>query len=284
MAHEFNTELVAQEEWGWLLALDLFFGGMGGGLFLLFLSFNLPPSLAVVSVIFVALGAVVLMIELGHPLRAWRALCKPFSSWISRGVFCVTLFVIFGMLYSARGFESISWLVPDSDTARRTIGVIAAVSALLVTLYPGFVLAASPSIPFWNSPFLPLIFACHSLMVASGFLFLIAPLGLDSAKLPGISSLAVVLIVVNLVLGAMYLANSKGAGLASREAVRRLNDGSLGWTFRLGVILLGMVGPLLIVLWMPSVLALAGLLILVGGLLFRYCVLRAGVYVPFPLT
>jgi protein NrfD len=284
MAHEFNTELVAQEEWGWLLALDLFLGGMGGGLFLLFLSFNLPASFAVVSVIFVALGAVVLMIELGHPLRAWRALCRPFSSWISRGVFCVTLFVVFGLLYSARGFEAIAWLAPDSDTARRTIGVIAAVSALLVTLYPGFVLAASPSIPFWNSPFLPLIFACHSLMVASGFLFLIAPLGLDDAKLPGISSLAVILIVVNLVLGAMYLANSKGSGLASREAVRRLNQGSLGWTFKVGVILAGMVGPLLIVLWMPSVLALAGLLIVVGGLLFRYCVLKAGVYVPFPLT
>ncbi len=284
MAHEFNTELVAQEEWGWLLALDLFLGGMGGGLFLLFLNFSLPPSLAVVSVIFVALGAVVLMVELGHPLRAWRALCKPFSSWISRGVFCVTLFVIFGMLYNARGFETTAWLAPDSDALRRTIGVIAAISALMVTLYPGFVLAASPSIPFWNSPFLPLVFACHSLMVASGFLFLIAPIGLDGAKLPGVSFLAVILIVVNLVLGAMYLANSKRSGLASKEAVKRLNEGSLGWTFKLGAVLLGMVGPLLIVLWMPSALALAGLLILIGGLLFRYCVLRAGVYVPFPLT
>ena len=284
MAHEFNTELTAQEEWGWLLALDLFFGGMGGGLFLLFLSFNLPPSVAVISVLFVALGAVVLMIELGHPLRAWRALCKPFSSWISRGVFCVTLFVFFGMLYSAPGFDAFSWLAPDSDSVRRTIGVIAAVSALLVMLYPGFILAASPSIPFWNSPFLPVIFACHSLMVASGFLFLIAPLGLDGAKLPGISFLGVILIVVNLVMGAMYLSNSKGSGLAAKEAVRLLNEGSLGWTFKLGVVLVGMVGPLVILLWMPSILALAGLFILVGGLLFRYCVLKAGVYVPFPLT
>jgi protein NrfD len=284
MAHEFNTELVAQEEWGWLLALDLFFGGMGGGLFLLFLSFKLPPWVAVISVLFVALGAIVLMIELGHPLRAWRALCKPFSSWISRGVFCVTLFVLFGMLYSAPGVDALSWLVPDSDSVRATIGVVAAVSALLVMLYPGFVLAASPSIPFWNSPFLPLIFACHSLMVASGLLFLIAPLGLDSGRLQGISSLGVILIVVNLILGAMHLASSKGSGLAAKEAVRRLNAGSLGWTFKLGVVLLGMIGPLLIILWMPSVLALAGLFILVGGLLFRYCVLKAGVYVPFPLT
>ena len=284
MTHEFNTELVAQEEWGWLLASDLFLGGMGGGLFLLSLSFNLPASVAVVSVLFVALGAVVLMIELGHPLRAWRALCRPFSSWISRGVFCVTLFVLFGILYSAPGFAALSWLAPDSDSVRRTIGVIAAVAALLVMLYPGFVLAASPSIPFWNSSFLPLIFTFHSLMVASGFLFLIGPWGLDSAKLPGISFLGVILIVANLVMGAMYLSNAKSSGLAGKESVRRLNVGSLGRTFQLGVVLLGMIAPLLIIIWAPSVLTLAGLFILIGGLLFRYCVLRAGVYVPFPLT
>ena len=64
MAHEFNTKLTAQEEWGWLLALDLFLGGLGGGLFLLFLIFNLPVSVAVLSLGFVALGAGVLMIEL----------------------------------------------------------------------------------------------------------------------------------------------------------------------------------------------------------------------------
>jgi formate-dependent nitrite reductase membrane component NrfD len=284
MAHEFNTELIAQEEWGWLLALDLFLGGMGGGLFLLFLNFDLPPSVALLSVILVALGALVLMVELGHPLRAWRALCKPFSSWISRGVFSVTLFVVFASLYSASGFDAVSWLGVDNDAARRTIGVIAAVSALMVTLYPGFVLAASPSIPFWNSPFLPLIFACHSLMAASGLLFLIAPLALDSPKLAGISFLGLVLIALNLVLGAMYLGNSKRSGLAARDAVRRLNEGSLGLTFKLGVILAGMVVPLLIVLWVPSILALAGALMLIGGLLFRYCVLKAGVYVPFPLT
>lgn len=284
MTHEFNTELVAQEEWGWLLALDLFFGGMGGGLFLLVLSFNLSPTVALISVLFVAVGAVVLMIELGHPLRAWRALCRPFSSWISRGVFCVTLFILFAILYSAPGFDALSWLAPDSDSARKTISVIAAVSALMVMLYPGFVLAASPSIPFWNSPLLPLIFVFHSLMVASGFLFLVAPWALGSTKLAGISSLALILIVVNLVLGAMYLTNSKGSGIAAKEAVRRLNAGTLGWTFNLGVILLGMIGPLLMILWLPSVAALAGLLILIGGLLFRYCVLRAGVYVPFPLT
>jgi protein NrfD len=284
MAHEFNTELTAQEEWGWLLALDLFFAGMGGGLFLLCLIFNLPPSVALLSVGLVVLGAMVLIVELGRPLRAWRALCKPFSSWISRGVMFVTLFIVFGALYNAPAFGSLSWLVPAGDTARRTIGAIAGISALFVTLYPGFVLAASPSIPFWNSPLLPVLFAFHSLMAASGLLFLIAPLGLADAHLEPIRYWGAILIVVNLALGAMYLANAKTVGLAAREAVRRLNQGSLGLAFNLGVILLGMIVPLSVVLWMPSAIALAGLCILVGSLLFRYCVLKAGVYVPFPLT
>src|SRR3989337_3517248 len=158
MAHEFNMKLTPQEEWSWLLAVDLFLGGMGGGLFLLFLIFNLSPSIAVLSLGLVALGAVVLMVELGRPLRAWRALLKPFSSWISRGVIFVSLFLIFGALYVAPAFEFFSWLPwGDDPTARKTIGAIAGAAALLVTLYPGFVLAASPSIPFWNSPLLPVL-------------------------------------------------------------------------------------------------------------------------------
>lgn len=284
MAHEFNTELTAQEEWSWLLALDLFFAGLGGGLFLLFQIYDLPPIIALLSLGFVILGALVLMAELGRPLRAWRALCKPFSSWISRGVIFVTLFVVFGALYSAPAFDALSWLAPGGGTARKAIGVVAGISALFVTLYPGFVLSASPSIPFWNSPLLPLLFSSHSLMVASGLIFLISPLALQGADLQALRSLGQILIVANFVLVAIYLATLKGSGLAAKEAVRRLNHGPLGWTFNVGAILIGMIVPLVVFLWLPSAIALAGLFILIGGLLFRYCVLKAGVYVPFPLT
>src|SRR3989338_442565 len=285
MAHEFNMDLTPQEEWSWLVAIDLFLGGLGGGLFLLYQIFGLSSEVALLSLGLVVLGGLVLLSELGHPLRAWRALLKPFSSWISRGVIFVALFLIFGALYVAPALEYFSWLPwGDDPTAKKTIGAIAGAAALLVTLYPGFVLAASPSIPFWNSPLLPVLFFSHSLMVASGLIFLIAPLGLESADLRSISFLGGILIVVNFVLGAMYLATSKGSGLASKEAVRRLNEGSLGWTFKVGVILVGMIVPLAVVLWTPSAMALAGLFILIGGLLFRSCVLKAGVYVPFPLT
>ena len=102
--------------------------------------------------------------------------------------------------------------------------------------------------------------------------------------LEGINSLAALLIVANFVLIAFYLLVLNKSGLAATEAVKRLKKGSLGWTFQAGVILAGTVVPLLLVLWMPSAAALAGALVLIGGLIFRYCVLKSGVYAPFPLT
>lgn len=285
MAHEFNMELTPQEEWSWLVAIDLFLGGLGGGLFLFYQFFALSSSVALLSLGLVILGGLVLLSELGHPLRAWRALLKPFSSWISRGVIFVSLFLIFGALYVAPALESFSWLPwGDDPTARKTIGAIAGASALLVTLYPGFVLAASPSIPFWNSPLLPVLFFSHSLMGASGLVFLLAPVAVNGAALPAIRVVGEALIVTNFVLIAIYLLTLRGSGLAAREAVRRLSEGPLGWTFKVGVVLVGMILPLAVVIWLPSAAVFAGICILIGALLFRYCVLKAGVYVPFPMT
>src|SRR5574341_2475864 len=252
MAHEFNMELTPQEEWSWLVVI---------------------------------LGGLVLLSELGHPLRAWRALLKPFSSWISRGVIFVSLFLDFGALSAAPAWDAFSWLTwGDDPVGRKTIGAVAGIAAFLVTLYPGFVLAASPSIPFWNSPLLPVLFVSHSLMGATGLVFVLAPLGLNGASHPALRATGQALIVANFVLIAIYLLTLRGSGLAAKESVRRLSEGGLGWTFSVGVVLVGMIVPLAVVVWLPAAVIFAGICILIGALLFRYCVLKAGVYVPFPIT
>jgi protein NrfD len=285
MAHQFTVELNGQEEWSWLLAMDLFFGGLGGGLFILAQMFGLGPGISLLALGLVVLGAIVLLMELGHPLRAWRALLRPTSSWISRGVIFVTLFLLFGVLYTAPAFDSFSWLPWGADTlGGKTIGAIAGICALFVMLYPGFVLSASPSIPFWNNPLLPVLFVSQSLMGASSMILLISPLGAPSPALQEIGHLTAILIAANFILIGTYLLVVKGSGLAAREGVRRLSQGPLGWMFTGGVILVGTVLPLLLVLCLPSANALAGALVLTGALLFRYCVLKAGVYVPFAIA
>jgi formate-dependent nitrite reductase membrane component NrfD len=285
MAHEFNVELTSQQEWSWLVAIDLFLAGLGGGLFLLFQLFNLPPSVGLLSLTLVFLGGLVLLAELGHPLRAWRAICKPRTSWISRGVIFVLLFMICGFLSIASAFDTLSWLPWASDGyAARILWMIAGVLAFLVTIYPGFVLSVSPSIPFWNSPLLPILFFSYSVLGASGMVLVISPWVFVDSQAHGLNFFASLVIVANLIMLVTYLLTLKGSNLAAKQAVKVLNEGALGWLFKLGVILLGMVIPLLVVLWIPSAVALAGGFILMGGLLFRYCVLKAGVYVPFPLT
>jgi hypothetical protein len=77
----------------------------------------------------------------------------------------------------------------------------------------------------------------------------------------------------------------KRAPGSARESVHRLNQGSLGAVYWIGVVLVGLILPLAALLWLPSAAVLAGACIQIGALLFRYCVLRAGVYyVPATLA
>ncbi len=280
MPQGFNMELRSQQEWFWLLAIDLFLGGLGGGLFLLYEFFHLPPFLGLLSLGLVAAGGVVLLMELGHPLRAWRAIFRLRTSWISRGVLFVSLFLVAGSLHIAPAFTNRSWFAgAGDDPGAKIITLIAGLSAMLITVYPGFVLSASRSIPFWHTPLVPLLFFTHSIMGAGGIVLLASPFVSLNGGLPGVELLETALIVLNLALISLYLFGMDRAGSPGGESVRLLSMDSLGWTFRLGVVLVGMILPLSIILWLPPAAAAAGACILTGGLLFRICVLKAGVYV-----
>lgn len=281
----FNMELRSQREWSWLLVIDLFLGGLGGGLYLVYEFFHLPAFVALLSIGLVMAGGAVLLSELGHPLRAWRAIARPRTSWISRGVLCVTVFVLAGSLSVAPAFTAFSWLPwSEESLAGSALGIIAGLCALMIILYPGFILSAPRSIPFWNTPFIPVLFLTHSLMGASGIVLLASPVGALQGSLSAIESLAAVLIVVNLAMISIFLFAMNHGGLSARESVRLINQAPLGRTFRLGVLLVGMIIPLGIVLWLRSAVYAAGAGILIGGILFRYCVLKAGVYVPSALV
>ena len=281
----FNMEMRSQQEWSWLLAIDLFLGGVGGGLFLLFQFFSLPLFVAILALVLVALGALVLLSELGHPLRAWRAIFKLRTSWISRGVLFVSLFLGAGALYVASTMAAFSWLPWAGDTlGARILWYIAGFCAVFVILYPGFILTASPAVPFWKTPLLPVLFLTPSIRGASGIVLLISPFFALAPGPPPIGSLVLLLIVVNFVIISIYLSTMNHSGRAAKEAVQLLTQrGRLGWTFGMGALLVGMILPLFVLVWVPSGAVLAGAFILTGALLFRYCILKAGVYVPFPL-
>ncbi len=95
--------------------------------------------------------------------------------------------------------------------------------------------------------------------------------------------LSMAVIIVLTYLGTMYYAT-----VGAKKAVQMLTGGPMAAVFLLGVVVVGMILPLIIALYFTlatgvvasSFLALAGILELIGGFTFRYALLRVGLYNP----
>ncbi len=275
MAQGFNAEMKCQQEWGWLLSIWLFLSGSAAALFLAYVLFDLPLFFGRLSLAAMLLGGAVLLLEQGSPLRAWRAAFRTRTSWLSRGVLFVSLFFLTGLASIAPA----GWLPwASGGAAARAVEWIAALCAFMIVLYPGFFLANNRSIPFWNTAWLPAVLVSYAALGASALVLVGSAFADGGSRL--FQSLAALLIVVTAALLGAYLSAMNGAGGAARESVRLLNRAPLAWTLRIGVLLVGLLLPLASLLWSASLGTFAGICILVGSFLFRYCVLKAGVYVP----
>lgn len=278
MANVFNMELRPQQEWSWLLAIWLFLGGSGSGLYLLFLAFELPLVFGAIALALILSGGIVLVLELGNPLRLWRTLFRPGSSWLSRGVFFVIIFIACAAIVLGAKSHAVPWLSALEDTlAVKAAGWIAGLCALMIVLYPAFFfLSTSRAIPFWNSPLLPLLFIGYAILGGAGIVLLLTPY---VKAPPQIEPLATTLILINAAMLLIYLVTMNRAGQSARESVRLLNSSTLGAIFWIGVVVAGMVLPLLEINVLRLSIPAAGGLILIGSLIFRWCLLRAGVYI-----
>jgi formate-dependent nitrite reductase membrane component NrfD len=281
---EFLIDVKPQREWGWAVITYLFLGGAGAGLFLvsLYMRHTWGEGLGLLVLV---LGALFLLIDLGRPERFWRAFFRPQTSWISRGCLFITALVILGAL------EIISAQTPLAEGASRVmITGAAAIAAITVMVYTGFVLSPSPAIPFWNSAFFPVIFFAYSLLAGIDFLILASPVlpgsDIDIALL---EKFQFGLVLVCLLMVLSHLSVMSGSAVAARKSIELLTKGKWRILFIGGVIGLGLVIPLLFawpVLWtsgfqaMFAVTAVLALLRLFGDYLFRFLVIRAGHYDP----
>ncbi|MDO8692392.1 MAG: NrfD/PsrC family molybdoenzyme membrane anchor subunit [Dehalococcoidia bacterium] len=282
MIDQFVIGFKPQRSWGSLAAIDFFLGGTGAGAFVLSMYLGMLPGM-IVGWVAVALGDIALLADLGKPGRFLRAGSGVSRSWISRGVIFTSVFLLFGILRIAAGVSSsLPW--GASSGIGQAIGVLATMGALGVMIYTGFLLSQSPSIPFWNTTMLPLLFALAAFTCGIGVVMVLAPLGqaIDSKS---VEITAIGLLGVSIVFLWVYILSMSSSTVAAKESVRMLTNGKLAGPFLLGVNLIGLVIPLVIAIVaylavVPAILPVAGILALVGGYLFRDSMLKAGVYPP----
>jgi formate-dependent nitrite reductase membrane component NrfD len=280
---EFLIDVKPQREWGWLVITYLFLGGAGAGLFLASLYMGHPWAEGL-GLVLLLLGTLFLLLDLGRPERFWRAFFRARTSWISRGCYFITVLTLLGildlMLQMSGGDPGVRWLVK--------LG--AAAAAVAVMIYTGFVLSPSPAIPFWNSTFFPVIFFAYSLLAGIDFLILASPvLPPPAIDLVRLEKVQFGLVVLCLLMVMSHLSIMSSSAIAARKSIQLLTRGKWGLLFIGGVIGVGMVLPLLLAwpaVWQPSfqtvfaITALLALLRLFGDYLFRFLVIRAGLYDP----
>ncbi|MBI4587481.1 MAG: 4Fe-4S dicluster domain-containing protein [Candidatus Rokubacteria bacterium] len=182
-----------QEQWGLSHAAEFWLLGLGAGLFLA--SRWLAPGLTVFGVDGVALitlltisaAGLILIGDLGRPLRLWRALAAWRTNWISRGAIVDFLFLVLVALLTG----------PTLTNLRTAVGLLAAALAVIVATYPALAMGALKSVPAWRGLGLPLEFFLESLLAGVALTGLLGGWSEGVAPaLPSLVALAVLRVAV----------------------------------------------------------------------------------------
>jgi formate-dependent nitrite reductase membrane component NrfD len=276
--------------------------GVGGGVFILARLLGLDTELGsvlglpwadVLSMLAIAIGGLILIADLGQPLRFLRAVLNPRTSWISRGAIADVVFLVAGGLLvlpgltfgSAKPFDGLPWDAAAGDGLGRLLEIIAMVAAVVVTFYAGQVLAEPRAIPYWHSPLIPLQFVASSAATSMAVLMV-----LETANDRTISAgqcwlLAAFLLVLLAAIAAHLQIDAARPGKA--DSIERLTRGRYRTAFLGGVVLLGTLLPLGLAVVAAAasgardvVGVLALLCTLPAGFYLRLLTLRVGIFPP----
>jgi formate-dependent nitrite reductase membrane component NrfD len=291
-----------QNFWGRPHASWFFAMGIGGALFVNRVLFGMELGRVagvafadLLSIGLIAVGGLILIADLGKPLRVLRALMNPQTSWISVGAICDFIFLIVDGLWiladlewaGSRPFASLPWA--GNSPLGIAFQVIAVISAFIVVIYPGLVLAYSPSIPFWNTTLIPLQFLSFAFAGAFG-VALLTPLWspVPDAVLSHWLAAELLLLATTALLLTAHLLNGSTSHPAAKLSVTRLMRGELRGIFLLGTVFLGLAFPALFIFYgllvssvSHAMIIIIAAAVLVGNWFSKYAVIKAGLYAPF---
>jgi formate-dependent nitrite reductase membrane component NrfD len=281
VTHEWMVKGNRQTEWiekkGMLIWLAFYFGGLGGGLYLVSLFFNNLWGMLLGFLLAAVLKGLLNLADLGRPARFWRVIVNFKTSWLSRGLVTVIAFTGLSFIQIV-----VSYLFPDQSVLLLLLRVSSGILAVGVIAYAGFILTSMKGIPFWNLVFLPVMFVTLGVLGGLGLLIII----LSSSQAADVSSIAVVnlgFLISNLLLLLIYLlfAVEEKAG---RLSVLYQIKGTLAMTFWGAVALSGIalaVNLLCLSLKIPGIVLVGGMAgEILSCLLMTYCALKSAYYTP----
>lgn len=254
---------------------------------------------AYIGVPLIIFGLLLLILDLGQPLRFWHFIIgKNFlpifrsSSTMSVGTWLLTAFTVLGGLYAltwlaeekfARGWRILQPFA-NKPGLRKKLGLATLPFAFLTACYTG-VLLASTAISLWSStPYLGLLFLMSA--TSAGMSSIILVLAFTKSDRDLIYQLSKADAIVDIMELIVFILLMVKLSSAAPEAAALLMKGDYSLLFWLGVVAFGLVFPLAIELYElasarknvvnTTLPVMSAVLILVGSFLTRVVILYAG--------
>jgi len=279
--------------WGWPIVLYLWVAGIAGGAYLAAVTVNVLDGNRHLTLVRVAtyltiplfvLGVLILTFDLGRPERVWHMFVsfRPTSPmWF--GTYFLLIGSVVGAGLAVRELGRLIGIEPPWANKVEFWAIrLGWLFALIVVAYIGVVFAQADRRLLWSGTLLlPALFIASSL--STGIALLAVILRLTKVDEPqwvtrALHDADVLFIIIELGLLATFLAWLAASG----GPVKSLLTGTLSIWFWVGLVLVGLLVPLLLELLVPAphpsrwVVFVAPILVLAGGLVFRYVVVFGG--------
>jgi formate-dependent nitrite reductase membrane component NrfD len=233
-------------------------------------------------------GSLCLVVDLGAPMKAFLAGMKPGTSWIARGFWIISIFMILAFIHFVLHLFTGVGGTAGGRTFLNVIAVAGIVFAVGTMAYTGILLSASKGIPFWRSGAVPVVFVVSALVTGHFTLMLGMALAYGGQEMMDplrIMALEAAVLVVLEVLAIVFFLQAAYSHPDPRESARRILRKR---SFVVGYFMLGLGVPLVLMVAVYRYMVEAGVgsnlalisigaaLGLVGGLILRQSVLVCG--------
>ena len=157
-------------------------------------------------------AALFLLLDLGRPQLFWLLFVRPTGSLLSLGAFLLSATLLVALLLLVD--VAVRPLV--GSKARKATEVVLCALSLGVMVYTGLYMACMESVPLWNNPALPVLFAFSSLSSGLSCVLVLLPFMPDFFRLRRVGSSAALHSWGGACSGGDGVGGVPGAGLAGR--------------------------------------------------------------------
>lgn len=306
--------LLQSADWPLLIDLYFFLAGLAGGAFVIATIADLVGTARYRNVVrvgyYLALLTLIpcpifLIVDLGVPSRFVNMLMslKPDqmigASAINIGPFHIKPFSPMNMgAWALLGFGLLAFLAAlsifledakrgrDLSALRTTVGVIGGFFGFFLAAYPGVLLGATARPLFQNGNLLGALFlAVGASTGAAAIALILSFLGQEAGStLAGLRRIIIPVLLLQAATLALFLLRVGMSGEeGAAQSLALLLSGPYSLIFWVGAVAIGLIVPfvLQIVTRQPGLVAIAAILILVGGFLAKYVIIAAGQVVLF---